>query len=234
MLPAEPTCAEIGVILRGEVSVDDTKAGPAREQTIQMACERDGWARDVIRCAASEPHPTACLGQLSDEQRKNYESRLRGWADKFDPAPLVTDDSGLSCAEALHNADFMRPLLDDTSPERAWQSEQRRRYLISECEQHGWNDIARACLAIATTPDAIDACLTSELDPAALDVIHKRLEATARDAKAIATLRKTPAKIDCKHVADKAACKSEQWDDFRRACLIVGRSDCAPPTSGQP
>jgi hypothetical protein len=182
MAPAAPTCAEIGVILRGDVHVDDTKAGPAREQAIAAACEGDRWAQDVIRCAAQEPHPAACLDRLTAAQRKSYDARLRGWADQFDPAPVAADDAGLTCAEALHNADFVRPPLDDTSPERASQSQQRHRHLISQCESHGWSDVARACLAIAATTDALDACLASELDPAALDAIHNQLEDIARRA----------------------------------------------------
>lgn len=248
--PAPPTCAEIGVILRGDINVDDGKAGPAREQAIQSACEQDRWAADVIRCAGSKPHPSECLTRLTDEQRKGFDARMTTWSQTYDATAIVTEpDDGLSCAEALHNADAMRPVLDDASPERTWQSEQRTDYLVNECERHGWNDVARACLAIATTADAIDGCLTSELDPAKLDVMQKRLDEVARDAKAIATLRK--AKAGCTHVvnahyADKKwqgrgkpaerkqsrnalllACKNEKWDEFRRACMIVGRSDCA-------
>lgn len=250
--PAEPTCAEVGVILRGEVTADDDAAGPARERAIAEACATDHWSTDVIGCAAGTARPEDCLDRLDDAQHASYSARMRAWSDKYDltvidPAP----DPGLSCEDGLHNSDSIRPVLDDTSPERTWQSELRHRELVATCERNGWNPLTRSCLAIATTPDATDACLKAELDPAALDVVHKHFDEVAATAKAIATLKQTPAKVDCKHVADAhyadakwhgkgksderkqsrqallSACTTEQWDDFRRACMIVDSPSCA-------
>jgi hypothetical protein len=249
--PAAPTCAEVGVILRGEVTASDEAAGPAREQAIRAACEADQWAADVIRCAASTVHPEDCLARLDEKQQASYAARLRTWSDKYDVTVDAPVDPGLSCEDGLHNSDSIRPALADNSPERAWQSELRHRELVATCESAGWNPLTRSCLAIATTPDATDACLAAELDPAALDVLHKHLDEVATTAKSIATLKQTPSKVDCKHVVDAhyadakwhgkgkpderkqsrtallSACTSEQWDEFRRACMIVGSRSCA-------
>jgi hypothetical protein len=239
--------------LRGEVTADDEAAGPAREQTIAASCTDDHWAADVIRCAAGSAHPEDCLDRLSDAQHASYTARIRAWSDKYGVTVAdTTPDPGLSCEEGLHNSDAIRPLLDDNSPERAWQSELRHRELVGTCERTPWSWKTRECLAIATTPDASDACLKSELDPAALDVLYKRYDEVAATAKAIATLKATPAKVDCKHVVDAHyadakwhgkgkpeerkqsraqllnACKTEAWDDFRRACLIVDSPFCTP------
>lgn len=249
--PAQPTCADVGVILRGEVTADDEAAGPAREQAIQAACEGDHWPADVIRCTASTAHPEDCLARLGEPQQTSYAARLKTWSDKYGvtvDAPPV--DPGLSCEEGLHNSDSIRPVLDDNSPERAWQSDLRHRELVATCERAGWNPLTRSCLAIATTPDAADACLNAELDPAALDALHKRYDAAAAAAKTIATLKQSPDKMDCKHVVDahyadakwqgkgKAeerkqsrkqlllACKNERWDDFHRACMIADPRFC--------
>jgi hypothetical protein len=142
-------------------------------------------------------------------------------------------------------------VLDDSSPERTWQSELRHRELVGTCLKNGWNPLTRNCLAIATTPDAADACLKAELDPAALDVLYKHYDEVAATAKSIAALKQTPTKIDCKHVVDAHyadakwhgkgkpeerkqsraqllnACKTEAWDEFRRACMIVDSRSCA-------
>ncbi len=250
--PAEPTCAEVGVILRGEVTADDETAGPAREHEIQAACETDRWAPDVIRCVASTAHAEDCLVRLSDTQHTSYTARLQTWSAKYG-VPLVdtTPDPGLSCEDGLHNSDAIRPLLDDSSPERIWQSDIRHRELVATCLKNGWNPKTRECLAIATTPDTADACLKAELDPAALDALYKHYDEVAATAKSIAALKTTPAKIDCKHVADAhyvdakwhgkgkpeerkqsrtalvSACTAEQWDEFRRACMILGARSCS-------
>lgn len=250
---SEPTCAEVGVILRGEVTADDEAAGPAREQAIQGACEGDHWAPDVIRCVAGTAHPSDCLARLSGPQQTSYDTRLKAWSDKYGVTVEATPvDPGLTCEEGLHNSDAIKPALDDNSPERTWQSELRHRELVATCERTGWNPVTRSCLAIATTPEAADPCLRSELDPSALDVLYKRYADAAAAAKSIATLRATPTKIDCKHVVDahyadakwhgKAkpedrkqsrnkmllACKQEAWDELRRACTIVDSPFCEP------
>jgi hypothetical protein len=250
--PAEPTCAEVGVILRGEVTADDEAAGPAREKTIADACETDHWPADVIRCAASTVHAEDCLDRLDDAQHASYSARIRAWSDKYEvPEVDAAPDPGLSGEDGLHNTDSIRPPLDDNAPERTWQSELRRRELVAMCERAGWNPLTRNCLAIATTPDAADACLKAELDPAALDVFYKHLDEVAATAKALATLKQTPAKVDCKrvveaHYADAkwhgkgkaderkqsraallSACTTEHWDEFRRACMIVDSPSCA-------
>lgn len=249
--PAEPTCADVGVILRGEVTVDDEAAGPAREQAIQGACEGDHWAADVIRCVAGTTHAEDCLGRLSEPQQTSYAARLKAWSDRYAATVEATPvDPGLTCEEGLHNSDAIKPALDDSSPERTWQSELRHRELVAMCERTGWNPVTRSCLAIATTPDAADPCLRSELDPAALDAMYKRYDEVAAIAKAIATVRKSSAKVDCKHMVDAyyadakwhgkgapderkqsrnqmlLACKNEAWDEFRRACMITDPRFC--------
>src|SRR4051812_46688857 len=71
--PAPPTCAEIGIIMRGDVEPTAPDAGLEREKAIERSCAQDHWPQSVIDCAASTTAPDDCLDALSKAQHASYE-----------------------------------------------------------------------------------------------------------------------------------------------------------------
>ncbi|HTL33727.1 MAG TPA: hypothetical protein VL326_11415 [Kofleriaceae bacterium] len=252
--PAEPTCGEVGILLRGPNEDRSESSGPAKERAIAESCERDRWARPVIACVASSTHPTDCLRDLSKLQREAYDQRIAAWAVKYGEPPGATPDTAPTCFDALHAIELFDPTITDASPERDWELTTRQRVLSGLCSTDGWSDEQMACLRDASTEAATGTCVAT-LDPK----VHARLVALHDLAKTIETLRKTPAKIECPKVAEhhysdaKAqrdlkklkpadrktllagirksmsdACTSDAWDEPTRACMIAdgGEETC--------
>ncbi|HUS32483.1 MAG TPA: hypothetical protein VMZ53_28475 [Kofleriaceae bacterium] len=193
---APPTCEEVGIILRGANEDRSEAAGPAKERAIAEACTRDNWSQLVIACVAGTTDAHACLVQLTQAQHAALDNRLAAWAAQFggdagDSAPAAT------CFDALHAIELFDPPINDTSPERQWQINVRQRVLVDMCTNDPWTDEVNACLRDAASEAATGACVAT-LDPK----VHAKLVSLRELAKAIEALRKTPAKIDCKKVAE--------------------------------
>jgi hypothetical protein len=102
-----------------------------------------------------------------------------------------------TCFDALHAIELFDPPITDTSPEHDWERTVRQRVLVGMCSNDGWPAEAMSCLRDASADQATSACV-AKLDPK----VHSKLLSIRDLAKAIEALRKTPAKIDCKKVAE--------------------------------
>lgn len=245
--PAQPTCEEAGIILRGPVeSSPHDGGGPAREKAIAEACKQDHWSQGVIACIASSTDSNECLSVLSAAQRTSLEESLAAWSATFVEAGAPPDVTA-TCFDALHSIELFDPTITDTSPERDWEKNVRQRDLAAMCTVDVWADEAMICLRDAATDAATGACVAT-MDPK----VHARLVVVRDLAKAIATLRKTPTKLTCAKVAEhhysdaKAkqelksmkpadrkwlvagvrktmsdACTNEAWDEATRACMLA-------------
>lgn len=250
--PAQPTCDEVGVILRGSVEDRAEGAGPAKEKAIAESCKRERWSVRVIACVAGTVVPTDCIKQLTAEQKQRYDERIGEWERHFAPDESVgyQDPPPPTCSEAIDNAEYLDPPIDDTSAEREWELATRKRVLLAMCEHDAWPEETKTCWRDSLSVDKT----VCPIDPA----VHARVLALRDLANAIAALRKTPKKLDCtkvvehhygdvmwkgkladakpaerkKRIADSRkqmleACRSEAWDEPRRACVIADGDDDA-------
>jgi hypothetical protein len=250
--PAQPTCEEAGILLRGPVDNTRDAAGPAREKAIAEACKHDHWSQGVIACIASSTNANECLNALTAVQHKALDEALASWSTTYVAAGAP--DMTVTCFDALHSIELFDPTITDTSPEPEWEKNVRQRDLASMCNADAWPDEAMTCLRDATTESATGACVAT-LDPK----VHARLVVMRDLAKTITTLRTSPTKLTCAKVAEhhysdaKAkqelksmkpadrkwliagvrktmtdACSNEAWDEATRACVIAdgGEETC--------
>lgn len=249
--PAQPTCDEVGIILRGSVEDRDEGAGPAKEKAIAQSCRSERWSVRVVACVAGTPVPTDCLKQLTAEQKQRYDERIGEWSRQFAPDESVDvpPPPPASCDDAVYSSEYFDPPIDDTSPEQEWELAARKRALLAACNQDGWSDETKACFRDASSASAVSAC---SVPPN----VQARVLALRGLADAIAALRKTPKKLDCakvvehhygdatwrgkltdkkpaerkKLIADSRklmleACKTEGWNESMRACVIADGDD---------
>ena len=252
--PAQPTCDEVGILLRGANEDRSEAAGPAKEKAIAAACREDHWSPAVISCVAGTFDAHDCLNQLTRPQREAYDKRIAAWAIEFGSDVVDGVAPGATCFDALHAIELFDPPITDASPERDWEKIVRQRVLVASCSNDAWPAEAMACLRDASSDTATSNCVAM-LPPK----VHQRLLAVRDLAKSIEALRKTPTKLECKKVAEhhysdartkKAvekmkpadrktlvagirktltnACTSETWDESTRACMIAdgGEETC--------
>jgi hypothetical protein len=248
--PAQPTCDEVGIILRGSVEDRDAGAGPAKEKAIAESCRRERWSIRVIACVAGTPVPSDCIKQLTAEQKQRYDERLGDWERHFAPDESAgyQDPPPPTCTEAIDNAEYLDPPIDDTSPEHDWELATRKRVLLAMCEHDAWSEETKTCWRDSLSVDRT----VCQVDPG----VHTRVLALRDLANSIATLRKTPKKLDCakvvehhygdttwkgklpdqkpaerkKRIAESRtqmldACRAENWDETIRACVIADGDD---------
>ncbi len=205
--PAAPTCADVGVILRGpiEAADDPAQAGRAREAAIANACEIDRWPRDVIDCVASKPQASACLAKLTDEQRASYDDKLAAWSDKWGGDSYGGDDYGgvaggvdapdVECAEAVKNAGGFPPAVKLAADDVTWDGAMRKHALEQLCDADAWPNTLRECMS-TIPPDNVEACMQGLAGEA-----HARIAARLGEIDAVAgklvDARKQPKKITC-------------------------------------
>lgn len=219
--PAPPTCAEIGIIMRGTVDVAGADAGPEREKAIERSCLHDRWPSSVIECAASTALPTHCLAHLTAAQHAAYDARLAAWAKKWGVG--ATEQAGpppIECKEALHAVRLFDPVIDDKSVEHDWAINTRLHWLMSDCTSAPWTEDTKICLRDAESTVDISIC-TAQFLPA-VAATNQRINELA---PSIAKLRKTPKKIDCKAVTKASTLTPEACaalDDLGRACYVAG------------
>lgn len=199
-MSAEPTCADMGPLLRGPMD-DEVEEGPRKEASIIAACERDKWPKAVLACAAGATEPTVqgCLDLLPPETRALYAKALEKFgssSDEHDPPPAPEPTT---CAAAFDSTaiDVWPPAVA-TEAERSLASKLRGAPLRTLCEDRQWELALRDC--IASTPAArIDDCLARLGDAQRLEVERTIEEADKVRAK-IVKVRVKPANITCEKV----------------------------------
>jgi hypothetical protein len=198
--PATATCSDVGVILRGEMYVNDEEAGRNKERTIEKACRDDKWPQPVIDCVASTAYPQTCLDKLDAKQTTAYTERLQTWSDEYGDPDAAPSLQTASCDDLLRDTSHYPPALDDKATERDWQAKARSEFLAEECE-HTWPERMKECIEGATNDRAeIEACFASQLDADARDATTKALSDIAGLATKLAAAKKKPASITCKKV----------------------------------
>jgi hypothetical protein len=220
--PAEVTCGDAGVLLRG--SVDDQKqAGPAKEAAIARTCKLERWPADVLRCVGEQPRARPCLDRLTEDQRTAYHDALVAWNDSYPEEELEETDGGgvdgliggdhyIDCSDAIADAAGFAPAVTLTGDSRDYVLELRKAALLELCED--WDMARRACfhdvalVGGASSAPEIDRC-RARLEPAHARAVTDRLAAIDALGAKIAGLKKTAASHDCKkvvaaHYADAA------------------------------
>lgn len=249
---APPTCADVGVILRGPMEEVEEETGRSRELAIAKVCEGTRWPASVLECIGTKPDPRGCLDQLTDAQRAEYLSLV------VPPGELSHDTVHTpTCHDAIRDPEWFPPVLGDTAPERAWALGQRYQVILHEC-QHGWSEDHLECLRDAADASGVAACTRDHLAASEADELVAKLTAIDKLAAKIAAARQSPASLDCKRVvaahygdakwkdkldgfrpaerkkmiaASRArmleACTKDSWDEVLRACIIAdGEQTC--------
>jgi len=255
--PVPPSCADVGVILRGPIEHGDNPAdaGRAREAAIANACEADHWSAQVIACVASKPAASECLDQLAPEQHASYDEKLQAWSEQYGGEAYggeTGDDAPpeIACADAV--AGLSAP--DD------WAGAMRKHALVEQCDRDDWRQEVRSCLQDQAKTSCLDQLDTDERDRitaklAELDRVNDKLAAAKKQPKQI-TCDKIVAgyygdarwkdKVDwvkgkdrTKMIAEsrdrmKKACAADKWSDTLRACLSAGGEDACFAAAGAP
>jgi hypothetical protein len=243
------SCQDASVILRGQVTVDDPKAGPARESAILRSCNDDKWPPAILACVGTENKPADCLGKLSQQQTDNLQAKLELWQsqygtdaeDKGDPSDVYVD-----CSQLIDDVSRYAPPFD---VERDWQVASRKRLIENTCNIEGWSEDIKRCVLAATDIAGTTVCL--QLEPSAPKLTQQLVDIDGVAGK-IAAAKKKPASIACAkvvatHYADprwkgrltaaegrarkqqiqasraemQKVCAAEAWSDTQRACIVV-------------
>lgn len=231
--PAAASCTDAGVILRGEILVDEGEAGPAKEKAIAKACVDDAWPRTVIDCIASTPQPEVCLDKLDARRRLAYDQRMQVWSDEYGANDGVLGGAvgavpppPIPCEDAIGDGDNYRP----PAKLRPWAQKQRRDVLVHECE-HGWSESLKSCLETADDPARVDRCLAGGLSIDEIDELGNELAEIDQLAERIDAAKKRPATITCKKVVEAhygAVAWKQKLDGFgpdeRKQMIAASRS----------
>ncbi|MEO8553570.1 MAG: hypothetical protein ABI678_26535, partial [Kofleriaceae bacterium] len=243
------TCKDASVLLRGRVTTETPGAGPALESAILRACEGDHWAPAVLACLGATPVAKTCVEQMTPQQRDNLQAKIDTWSVMYagDEAEPMSEPRYVDCAELVDDVANYPPPLDDASPERDWQTPQRKQLVEATCRTEAWSEETRECLLAARDPNTVDGCLRGE--SSALQLTQALTELDGAAAR-IHEAKKRPATITCERVvaahygeprwkdrlpgvkdrrrqiagsrtALAAACKAEHWSDTTRACIVV-------------
>ena len=149
---AAPTCADVGVILRGPVSSED--AGRAREAEIANACATDKWSPEIVMCVASEKKPQSCLAKLDEKQTRSFNDKLAAWQSQFgggdyggdsgdDPPPPPPE---IACDEAVTGSDRWLPVSQVKGPDLELARAMRTSALDGLCDADGWDQDVLECV----------------------------------------------------------------------------------------
>jgi hypothetical protein len=250
-IPQPATCADVGVILRGDVENANDDGAKAKEQVIARACNEDQWSQAVIDCIAGTAQPKDCIDKLSEDQLDKLNERVVAWRDKFSIAQDADLAPTISCSQAILDATVFPPALGASSDEALWQVDQRTHLLEETCE-HEFTDELKTCLVVAGGNSAeIEACQKEFQRPDQYDVLAKRLAHIGDVATAIVAVKKKPASFSCAKVLalyyGDAAWKQKldgfkpaerkrmiddsrklmktacaSWPEITRACVIAG------------
>ncbi|NVB76861.1 MAG: hypothetical protein HOV81_00565 [Kofleriaceae bacterium] len=200
--PAPVTCDEAAVILTPEGG-----GAEARTADLAQACKDDTWSAEILTCVGSSHRPAECLAKLPDyadlAQLMNVGNDDE---DAGDPAPP------LECDQVISTVWWYPPELTETSPERRWDLDVRRRTLVEACEHDGWSDELKRCLQTATDENRPGKACLDDVDAASLDDIKKKITAIDELAAAIEKVKKKPASIGCKQVV-AAHYADAKWKD---------------------
>jgi hypothetical protein len=245
------SCQDASVILRGQVTVDDPKAGPARESAILRSCTDDKWPAAVLACIGSEKKPADCLHKLGEQQTDNLQAKLATWESQYGSDPgFGGDPSGevgyVDCSQLVDDVSRYAPPFD---VERDWQVAARKRLIETTCNTEGWSEEIKGCVLAATDIAGTTVCLQPELSTPKLTQQLVDIDAVAGK---IAAAKKKPASIACAkvvaaHYADprwkdrltaapekarkqqiqasrvemQKVCTAEAWSETQRACIVV-------------
>lgn len=246
---ASVSCQDASVILRGQVTVEDPKAGPARESAIQRSCTDDKWSTAILTCVGSDRKPLGCLGKLTEQQTDNLQAKLDLWTSQYDTdSGFSSDASGehafVDCSQLVDDVTHYAPPLD---VERDWQVAARKPLIENTCNVEGWSEETKSCLLVATDLAGSTMCLQSEGSAPKLTQALVDIDAVAGK---IAAAKQKPASIACAkvvatHYADprwkdrlktakdrkqqiaasraemQKVCTAEAWSETQRACIVV-------------
>jgi hypothetical protein len=204
--PAAPiTCAEAGVILRGDIE-DPQLAGPAKEAIIARTCHYDAWPPQVLRCIGAEAPAWRCLEALTGAQRESHRAALGAWRDAFPdeqllPSELLGDEldppAAVDCTAAIHGVEHFAPAVALTGDARAEVVSRRQRAVEALCET--WPDELRGCFLQANRT-MIAAC-RGELPAAAERELAEALAEVDRFGARLVALQRAPRAVDCQRAA---------------------------------
>ncbi|MEO8843051.1 MAG: hypothetical protein ABI591_12740, partial [Kofleriaceae bacterium] len=244
------SCQDASVILRGQVTADDPKAGPARESAILRSCTDDKWPAAILACVGSDKKPRDCLGKLTEQQTDNLQAKLELWTSQYGTDsgyggdPSTEGEQYVDCSQLVDDVTRYAPPFD---VERDWQVTARKRLIENTCNTEGWTEETKTCLVGAKDIAGATVCLQPE--PSAPKLTQQLVDLDGVAGK-IAAAKKKPASIACAkvvatHYADprwkdrlKTAkdrkqqitasraemlkvCTAEAWSETQRACIIV-------------
>ncbi len=197
---AATTCADVGAILRGRITAEDSTAGPAREAAIAAACTEDRWAPDLLVCIAQSRTPQACLDRLPPKLAASYQAHLAEWMTKYSVGELDDADDPPAAEHVVRHRRRRRRASspDDVAVERDWVIDARKRLVLAECNARVWQESTKQCLISPDAPrDALASCMLLE---ASKDVFATQLAEISMRALKIAAAKQKPATITCARV----------------------------------
>jgi hypothetical protein len=221
--PAPVTCADAGVLLRGNVD-DQKQAGPAKEAAIARTCRFEQWGPEVLRCVGEQPAAKPCLEKLTPPQRGAYDKALTAWNEAFPDESLDEGlegfeegglDSYIDCGDAIQDASGFSPAVKLTGDDRDYVLALRKDALLALCE--GWDYEMRSCFhdlvvtGTAGNSAAVDAC-RAMLDAAQAKEVTDKLAELDQLGGKVAALKKNPASFDCRKVV-AAHYADARWKD---------------------
>lgn len=186
--PAPVTCDDAAVILTPEGD-----GAEARTADLARACKDGKWSAEIRHCVGSSHHPAQCLEKLPDYADLAQLVNAGNHDEEVDTAPI-------ECDQAISTVWWYPPELDDSSPERRWDLDVRRRTLVEACEHDGWSEDLKQCLQAATDANRPGKSCLDAVDPTTLDDIRKKLTAIDELAAAIDKTKQKPAAMGCKQV----------------------------------
>ncbi|MCW5806808.1 MAG: hypothetical protein KIT31_30905 [Deltaproteobacteria bacterium] len=210
--PAQVTCADAAVLLRG--TVEDRVAGTQKEQLITRSCVDDKWPAAVLACVGGQAQAGTCLDQLAEGQRDAYGRRLATWLDAHPNESLDRAQTGweppppprlYTCHDGLGDPALYAPEVTLTGADRDFVVGMRKAAIFSQCTVNAWEQDALRCLQ---DPAAVQTC-RGKLSPASHQALADELARVDAQATKTFEARKKPANLDCKkvvlaHYADAA------------------------------
>ncbi|MDB4960880.1 MAG: hypothetical protein JWP01_879 [Myxococcales bacterium] len=209
-----PSCADAGVMLRGEVANEDAD-GKDKEAVIAKVCTTDAWSPKILACIASASAPTTCLEGLSEQQRTAYGAAVAQWHAThgyaaegegeeggeygMDDPPPYDEEDWITCGTAVTHSESFPPIVTLTNDaDRKLATSLRGHELASMCTDDEWDMTIRQCMVDATAT-TIGACI-QQLDRSEQNAITAKLTTLDKVIAKALTLATKPAKVGCKQV----------------------------------